>query len=103
LKDDYSLVFGKHLLKIGGLFSTNKKNEDVLGYGSSENSGFWGAGGLVGGGANTGNILSDFLLKDMTFGFSEASGQRQVPQRWEDAEGEAGDSVEKTRPHTARL
>ncbi|HEY7057959.1 MAG TPA: carboxypeptidase regulatory-like domain-containing protein, partial [Vicinamibacterales bacterium] len=39
-KDDYSLVFGKHMLKVGGLFSTNKKNEDVLGYGSAENSAF---------------------------------------------------------------
>ena len=29
-KDDYSLVFGKHMLKAGALFSTNKKNEDVL-------------------------------------------------------------------------
>lgn len=93
LKDDYSLVFGKHLLKAGGLFSTNKKNEDVLGYGSSENSAFWGSAGLNGWGtSNTGNILADFLLKDMTFGFSEASGQRQVPQRWKDLEGYASDS-----------
>ena len=95
-KDDYSLVFGKHLLKVGGLFSTNKKNEDVLGYGSSENSAFWGSGGVPGWGSTTGNILSDFLLKGMTFGFSEASGQRQVPQRWKDAEVYASDSWKAT-------
>src|SRR6185312_14793854 len=76
-KDDYSLVFGKHMLKVGGLFSTNKKNEDVGGYGSYENSAFWGSGGLPAWGSGTGNILADFLLKDMTFGFSEFSAQRQ--------------------------
>jgi type 1 fimbria pilin len=91
-KDDYSLVFGKHLLKVGGLFSTNRKNEDVLGNGSSENSAFWGSGGLPAWGSTSGNILSDFLLQGMTFGFSEASGQRQVPQRWKDGEAYASDS-----------
>jgi hypothetical protein len=91
-KDDYSLVFGKHLLKAGGLVSTNKKNEDFLGYGSSENSAFWGSGGLPAWGSSTGNILGDFLLKDMTFGFSEFSGQHQVPQRWQDYEAYASDS-----------
>ena len=78
LKDDYTLVFGKHMLKAGGLASMNKKNEDVLGYGSSESALFWGSGGLPGWGANSGNILADFLIKDMTWGFSENSGQRQV-------------------------
>ena len=91
-KDDYSLVFGKHMLKVGGLFSTNKKNEDVGGYGSFEQSAFWGAAGLNGWGSTTGNVLSDFLLKDMTWGFSENSGQRQVPQRWRDLEFYASDS-----------
>jgi hypothetical protein len=91
-KDDYSLVFGKHLLKVGGLFSTNKKNEDVGGYGSFEQSAFWGSAGLNGWGSNTGNILADFLLKDMTFGFSENSAQRQVPQRWRDMEAYVSDS-----------
>ena len=46
LKDDYSAVFGKHLLKVGGLVSFNRKNEDVGGYGSYENSEFWGSTGL---------------------------------------------------------
>ena len=91
-KDDYSLVFGKHLLKAGGLFSTNKKNEDVGGFGSFENSAFWGSSGLNGGGGTTGNILADFLLKDMLMGFSENSGQRQVPQRWKDLEFYVSDS-----------
>jgi hypothetical protein len=92
LKDDYSAVFGKHFFKAGVLGSSNKKNEDVLGYGSSENSEFWGAAGLNGWGADTGNIMADFLLKGMTFGFDENSAQRQVPQRWKDLEFYVTDS-----------
>jgi hypothetical protein len=92
LKDDYSAVFGNHVIKAGGLFSFNKKNEDVLGYGSAENSQFWGSTGLNDTSVTTGNILADFLLRDMTFGFSEPSAQRQVPQRWRDFEGYVSDS-----------
>jgi hypothetical protein len=96
LKDDYSAVFGKHVIKAGGLVSMNKKNEDVLGFGSAENSQFWGSTGLNGFGATTGNILADFLLRDMTFGFSEFSSQRQVPQRWRDFEFYVSDSWKAT-------
>jgi hypothetical protein len=92
LKDDYSAVFGKHLFKAGVLLSSNKKNEDSNGNGSGQNSAFWGSAGLNGWNANTGNILSDFLLKDMTFGFSESAGFRHVNQRWHDLELYASDS-----------
>ena len=98
LRDDYSAVFGNHVVKVGGLFSFNKKNEDVGGYGSFENSAFWGSTGLNNSGVSTGNILADFLLRDMTFGFSENSAQRQVPQRWRDLEVYASDSW-KASPH----
>jgi len=92
-KDDYSAVFGKHLFKAGVLVSSNKKNEDTTGNGSSENWNFWGTGaGLNGWNSSTGNILSDFLLRDMTFGFTEYSGSRNVPQRWHDLEFYAQDS-----------
>jgi hypothetical protein len=92
LRDDYSAVFGKHNLKVGALASFNKKTEDSGGYGSFENSSFWGSAGVNGWGATTGNILADFLLRDMTFGFSENSSQRPVPQRWKDLEFYVADS-----------
>src|SRR5262249_36866767 len=41
LKDDYTRVFGTHLLKAGALVSLNKKNEDTSGNGSTENWNFW--------------------------------------------------------------
>ena len=92
LKDDYSAVFGKHLFKAGFLVSTNTKNEDSNGNGSAQNSAFWGAAGLNGWGANTGNVLGDFLLKDMTWGFSEPFGFRQTSTRWKDLEFYVHDS-----------
>jgi hypothetical protein len=97
-KDDYSSAFGNHIVKAGGLASFNKKNEDVGGYGSYENSEFWGSTGLNNTAVTTGNIVADFLLKDMTFGFDENSAQRQVPQRWRDFEFYVADSWKAT-PH----
>lgn len=94
LKDDYTKVFGKHNVKAGALVSFNKKNEDTIGNGSSENQVLWGSTGLNGWGGTTGNILADFLLKDMAFGFSESSAGRQAPQRWRDAEFYFADSWE---------
>ena len=92
LKDDYTAVFGKHLFRAGFLASTNVKNEDSNGNGSAQNSAFWGSAGLNGWNANTGNILADFLLKDMTFGFSEPAGFRAVGTKWKDLEFYAADS-----------
>jgi hypothetical protein len=97
LKDDYTQVFGTHFVKAGVLASFNAKNEDTDGNGSSQHSRFWGSGGLPGWGANSGNILSDFLLRDMTWGFSEASGSRSAPQRWRDLEFYLADSWKASR------
>ena len=91
-KDDYSLVFGKHMLKVGGAVQHQQEERGRRRERFVQNSAFWGSTGLGSTGVTTGNILSDFLLKDMTFGFSEASGQRQVPQRWRDLEFYASDS-----------
>ena len=82
------------------LASFNKKNEDTDGNGSSQHSRFWGSTGLRGSGATTGNILADFLLRDMTFGFSEASTGRSAPQRWRDVEMYVADSWQVSRRFT---
>jgi hypothetical protein len=92
-KDDYTRVFGTHFVKAGVLFSTNAKNEDTIGNGSFEHSAFWGAAGLTPNGFNnTGNVLADILLRDMTFGFTEINVGRQSEQRWRDLEFYAADS-----------
>jgi len=93
LKDDYTKVFGKHFLKAGMNVSWNVKNEDSIGNGSTQHSNFWGAAGLPANSfVNTGNLLADFLLKDMSWGFSEFSAGRSVPQRWNDVEFYVADS-----------
>ena len=94
VKDDYTKVFGKHLVKVGALATLpdSRKNEDTDGNGSDMNARFWGSAGLNGWGANTGNVLADFLLRDMTWGFSEASTSRSAQQRWRDVEFYAADS-----------
>jgi hypothetical protein len=97
IKDDYTRVFGKHFFKAGVLTSFNKKNEDTDGNGSSQHSRFWGSAGLDGWGANTGNLLADFLLRDMTWGFSEGSTSRSAPQRWRDLEMYVADSWQVSR------
>jgi Carboxypeptidase regulatory-like domain/TonB-dependent Receptor Plug Domain len=102
IKDDYTKVFGKHFVKAGVLASFNKKNEDTDGNGSSQHSRFWGpnGAGLNGWGTNTGNTLADFLLRDMTWGFSEASTGRSAPQRWRDLEMYVADSWQASKSFT---
>lgn len=92
LKDDYSKVFGNHLVKVGLLGSINAKNEDNGGGSPAEAPQFWGSSGYQGGSATTGNKFSDFLLKDMYWGFSEKNTQRRALVRWRDIEGYVADS-----------
>jgi hypothetical protein len=92
LKDDYSQVFGRHFLKAGLLGSMNKKNEDIGGGSAFESPQFWGATGIGGSGPTTGNVLADFLLRDMTWGFAETSAQPRAQIRWRDVEGYLQDS-----------
>ncbi|MCG8456034.1 MAG: carboxypeptidase-like regulatory domain-containing protein [Holophagales bacterium] len=92
LKDDYQQVFGDHWLKVGALYSDNEKDEFIGGASAFESPQFWGATGINGSGPATGNILADFLLRDMAFGFSENSFQPNPRLRWEDLELYVSDS-----------
>ena len=98
IKDDYTRVFGKHFMKAGVLVSVNKKNEDTNGNGSQQHSAFWGAAGLPANSfTDTGNVLSNFLLKDMSWGFSELSASRSAETRWRDLELYVSDSWQASR------
>ena len=97
IKDDYTKVFGKHFVKAGVLASFNKKNEDTDRQRSRASTRASGVRPGTGLGGTTGNILADFLLRDMTFGFSEASTGRSAPQRWRDVEMYVADSWQVSR------
>src|SRR5262249_31977480 len=91
-KDDYSALFGRHFVEVGGVFSYNQKNEDVFEQGSAESSEFGDAVGLTGQGDTTGNEIADLLYQGMAFDFSEAKAERSIQQRWRDLELYASDS-----------
>lgn len=92
LKNDYEQVFGRHSLKVGVLYSDNVKQENIGGASAFESPQFWGAAGINGWGATSGNVLADFLIEDMTFGFSENEFQPAPELTWEDLEIYVSDS-----------
>ncbi|HVS12378.1 MAG TPA: carboxypeptidase regulatory-like domain-containing protein [Thermoanaerobaculia bacterium] len=96
LKDDYQQVFGDHWLKAGVSYGQSTKKEFIGGASAFESPQFWGAAGLNGWGATTGNLLADFLLEDMTHGFSENSFEPTPELEWEDLELYLSDSWQAT-------
>ncbi len=93
-KDDYEQVFGDHVLKAGVLYSDNQKLE-ILDTAGGETTAYWGPGaGTVSNfwGGATGNVIADFLLDDVMWGFSEKSRSGTADQRWEDLEVYVADS-----------
>jgi hypothetical protein len=94
LQDDYQQVFGKHWVKAGVRYSDNEKRELIGGASAFETPQFWGGAGFDGWGATTGNVLGDFLLKDMTHGFAENSFQPDPTIEWKDYEAYLHDSWE---------
>jgi Carboxypeptidase regulatory-like domain len=102
-KDDFSFVKGNHSLKVGGLFSRNKKDEDIDNQISPQ---FWGPSAVPGtGGVNatsgggwgpstapgngdvvTGNNIADLLLKGSFWGADERDATPRARTRWRDYE-----------------
>jgi hypothetical protein len=82
VKDDFSAVFGKHFVKIGGLASYNKKNEEYLN--ASQES--VAVNGLGAGWSGTGNVIADWVLADTVWNATEFRNNPNVQQRWKDLE-----------------
>ena len=98
-KDDFEKVFGDHVVKAGLLYGDNQKLE-ILDVAAGETTAYWGSTGLASNpwGGGSGNIIADFLLDDMLFGFSEKSRSGTADQVWEDFEIYVADSW-KIRPN----
>jgi hypothetical protein len=94
LKNDYEQVFGQHVLKAGILYSDSSKEEPGLANASNEMPLYWGEGtGTLGwGGDTTGNVVANFLLDDIAFGYSEFSFNQEGPTEWNDLEIYVADS-----------
>ncbi len=100
-RDDFSKVIGNHSMKIGGLYSHNKKDEDIncntCAYapffwgpqavpGPEGLGGGWGPYGPGNGGQVTGNGIADILLKGTVWGGTEHSDNPRSRVRWHDFE-----------------
>jgi hypothetical protein len=110
--DDYSKVVGKHQLKFGALLAQNVKDQPNNGD-FNEAPAFWGGtnttcitaqsvcasspwGGTGSAGHNTGNALSDILLRGTLYGYGESSNLHDAAGRYQDYEFYANDSFRVT-------
>ena len=105
-QDDFSMVKNRHTLKFGGVFSRNSKNEQQS---NAEFGGLFGAVGYNGcsgtivvgqcpnkSGNTTRYDVSDVLLQNMAFNWSEASNININDIRWRNAEFYAADTFRMT-------
>jgi hypothetical protein len=106
-KDDFSRVIGEHSVKIGGLYSRNKKDEDINNNSAAFAPFFWGPSAIPGpeglgggwgpygpgnGGQVTGNGLADLLLRGTVWGGTEHSDNPRSRVRWRDFETYVSDT-----------
>ena len=81
-KDDFSLVFGSHDLKVGALFSHNYKDEPGSGAGGGNQQIT-----IQGCGEQTGHCIGDLLLKDtVLLNYTEIANTEIAEGRWRDFE-----------------
>jgi hypothetical protein len=106
-KDDFSKVMGDHSIKIGGLYSSNKKDEDINNNSAAYAPFFWGPQAVPGpeglgggwgpfgpgnGGQVTGNGIADILLKGTVWQETEHSDNPRSQVRWNDYEAYYNDT-----------
>ena len=92
-KDDFSIVFGSHDLKFGGLFSKNAKDEPGNGAGGGNQQST-----IQGCGLQTGHCIADLLLKDTVLvNYQEIAHTEIGDGRWRDYEFYGNDTW-KVRP-----
>jgi Carboxypeptidase regulatory-like domain/TonB-dependent Receptor Plug Domain len=78
-RDDFSKVIGSHDIKVGGLFSANKKNETNIGSNQLYT--------IAACNCHTGHTIADVLLKDIPItDYTEVDHQEFVQGRWRDLE-----------------
>src|SRR5687767_1824047 len=81
-KDDFSLVFGSHDLKVGALFSHNFKDEPGSGAGGGNQQAT-----IQGCGEQTGHCIGDLLLRDtVLLNYTEIANTEVAEGRWRDFE-----------------
>ena len=81
-KDDFSLVFGNHDFKVGGLFSHNFKDEPGSGAAGGNQQ-----AAIQGCGDHTGHCIADLLLKDTVLSdYQEIANTEVADGRWRDFE-----------------
>ena len=109
-QDDFSIVKSRHTLKFGAVYSRNSKNEQQS---NAEFGGLFGAVGYNGctnkvvagqcpntSGNLTGYDVSDLLLQNMAFNWSEASTININDIRWQNTEFYAADTFRVTSRFT---
>jgi hypothetical protein len=105
VKDDYSVVFGKHFVKAGVLFSYNKKNEEPANTTQesvqvNSAAGFLGPNGYLPS-VTTGNEIANWVLSGTVWSTSEIRTNKSVQQRWKDFEAYVADTYKVSSRVTA--